>query len=78
MRESGHDYPDCKHRLLTREQEIDLARRIKAGGPDGLAARNELVESNLRLVILIAKQYRGRGMVRSDVIQEGMKGLIRA
>ena len=91
-------------KLLTAEQEVDLAKRIEAGllrrgeaaptrgteldaaaGPtwhdrraEGRAAKNHLLEANLRLVVSIAKRYTGRGMAFLDLIQEGNLGLIRA
>jgi len=67
-----------KDNLLTREGEVMLAKRVLKGGPDGDRARNEMVESNLRLVISIAKRYRGRGMDFMALIQEGNIGLMRA
>lgn len=62
-------------RLLDAAEERDLGRRVRAG--DG-KARRRLIESNLRLVISIAKKYRGRGVPFEDLIQEGNAGLIRA
>src|SRR4028119_1620243 len=62
-------------RLLDAHEEKDLSRRAHAG--DG-RARQRLIESNLRLVISIAKKYRGRGVPFEDLIQEGNAGLIRA
>ena len=62
-------------RLLDAAEERDLGRRARAG--DG-KARKRLIKSNLRLVISIAKKYRGRGVPFEDLIQEGNAGLIRA
>ena len=64
--------------LLTPEEEIDLALKIQAGGPDGEKAKKRLSEANLRLVVSIAKRYVGRGMQFLDLIQEGNLGLIKA
>jgi RNA polymerase primary sigma factor len=62
-------------RLLDAQEEKDLSRSAHAG--DG-RARQRLIECNLRLVISIAKKYRGRGVPFEDLIQEGNAGLIRA
>ncbi len=95
-----------KTKLLTAEQEVDLAKRIEAGlfaeermtraaesgetldaqlradlrtiVVEGRAAKNHLLEANLRLVVSIAKRYTGRGLAFLDLIQEGNLGLIRA
>jgi RNA polymerase primary sigma factor len=62
-------------RLLGAHEERDLSRHAHAGDSE---ARRRLIESNLRLVISIAKKYRGRGVPFEDLIQEGNAGLIRA
>ncbi len=61
--------------LLTYEQELELATEILAGSEE---AKQRLTESNLRLVVSIAKKYVGRGMLFLDLIQEGNMGLIKA
>src|SRR5438270_5574158 len=64
-----------RHPLLTREQEMELAQRIERGD---LAAKEELVNSNLRLVISNARKFQGHDLPLLDLIQEGILGLIRA
>ena len=61
--------------LLTYDEELDLAKRILDGDEE---AKQKLTESNLRLVVSIAKKYVGRGMLFLDLIQEGNMGLIKA
>src|SRR5215210_1854145 len=61
--------------LLTSQQEVDLAARIERGD---MAAKQHMIEANLRLVVSIAKGYMGRGLGFLDLIQEGSLGLIRA
>jgi RNA polymerase primary sigma factor len=64
-----------KVRLLTAAEEVELAQRIERGD---LAAKEKMVESNLRLVVSIAKNYRNQGLPFLDLIQEGTLGLVRA
>jgi RNA polymerase primary sigma factor len=64
-----------KHKLLTAAEEVALAKRIERGDP---VAKRRMIESNLRLVVSIAKGYRGLGVPFLDLIQEGTLGLNRA
>ena len=63
------------HPLLTAAEEIELAKRIERGD---LAAKERLINSNLRLVVSQARRYQGHGLPMEDLLQEGMFGLIRA
>src|SRR3954447_843027 len=69
LREAG------RHPLLTAAQEVELAKRIEDA--DALA-KQRMIQSNLRLVVSIAKNYRNQGLPFLDLIQEGTLGLIRA
>jgi RNA polymerase primary sigma factor len=64
-----------KYPLLTAAEEVDLAKRIERGD---IAAKERMINSNLRLVVSVAKKYQGQGLPLGDLIQEGMLGLIRA
>src|SRR6266576_1103463 len=69
LREAG------RHPLLTAPQEVELAKRIERGD---MGAKSHMIQSNLRLVVSIAKNYRNQGLPFLDLIQEGTLGLIRA
>ena len=69
LREAG------RHHLLTAAQEVELAKRIERGD---MSAKQRMIQSNLRLVVSIAKNYRNQGLPFLDLIQEGTLGLIRA
>jgi RNA polymerase primary sigma factor len=69
LREAG------RHALLTAPQEVELAKAIERGD---MAAKQRMIQSNLRLVVSIAKNYRNQGLPFLDLIQEGTLGLIRA
>ena len=69
LRETG------RHPLLTAAQEVELAKKIERGD---MQAKQRMIQSNLRLVVSIAKNYRNQGLPFLDLIQEGTLGLIRA
>src|SRR4051794_27179497 len=69
------EMPRTDDRLLTAAEEIGLAKRIERGD---LAAKQEMIERNLRLVYWLAQRYRGRGAPYDDLVQEGTIGLVRA
>ncbi len=64
-----------RYPLLTADEEVELAKRVERGD---LAAKEKMINSNLRLVVSIAKRYQGHGLSLLDLIQEGVLGLIRA
>lgn len=64
--------------LLTPEEEISLAEKIRDGGSQGEAARHRMIRSNLRLVIALSKRYAHMGLSFSDLVAEGNIGLMRA
>jgi RNA polymerase primary sigma factor len=64
-----------RYQLLTADQEVELSKRIEQGD---LAAKERMINSNLRLVVSIAKKYQGQELSLLDLIQEGIFGLIRA
>ncbi len=64
-----------RYPLLTAAEEVELAKRVERGDP---LAKDRMINSNLRLVVSIAKRYQGHGLSLLDLIQEGVIGLIRA
>jgi RNA polymerase primary sigma factor len=72
---AGYLVKISRDKLLTHGEELDLSRRAKAGDA---RARQRLIEKNLRLVVSVAKKYRGYGLPFEDLIQEGNIGLMKA
>ncbi len=64
--------------LISIDEEIELAQKIRKGGPEGEKAKEKLVTSNLRFVVSVAKQYQHQGLSLTDLIDEGNIGLIKA
>lgn len=64
--------------LISIDEEIDLAQKIRKGGTEGARAKEKLVTANLRFVVSVAKQYQHQGLSLTDLIDEGNIGLIKA
>jgi len=64
--------------LITVEEEVELAGKIRKGGPEGRRALEKLTRANLRFVVSVAKQYQNQGLSLPDLINEGNLGLIKA
>ena len=64
--------------LISIDEEIELAQKIRKGGPEGERAKEKLVTANLRFVVSVAKQYQHQGLTLTDLIDEGNIGLIKA
>ena len=64
--------------LISIDEEIELAQKIRKGGPEGERAKDKLVTANLRIVVSVAKQYQHQGLTLTDLIDEGNIGLIKA
>lgn len=64
--------------MITVEEEIELAQKIKKGGREGERAKDKLVKANLRFVVSVAKQYQHQGLGLTDLIDEGNIGLVKA
>ncbi len=67
-----------REELITVEEEVELAQKIRKGGPDGREALEKLTKANLRFVVSVAKQYQNQGLSLPDLINEGNLGLIKA
>ncbi len=68
-----------RKKMLTKSEEVELGRKIQEGSPrEREAAKRELIQANLRLVVSIAKKYIGQGILFMDLVQEGSLGLIKA
>ena len=64
-----------RYPLLTAAEEVELSQRVERGD---IEAKERMINSNLRLVVSVARKYQGQGLPLGDLIQEGMLGLIRA
>ena len=67
-----------REELITVEEEVELAAKIRKGGPEGRRALEKLTRANLRFVVSVAKQYQNQGLSLPDLINEGNLGLIKA
>lgn len=67
-----------REELITVEEEVELAQKIRKGGKEGRAALEKLTRANLRFVVSVAKQYQNQGLSLPDLINEGNLGLIKA
>lgn len=64
--------------MVSLDEEIELAQKIRKGGPEGERAKDRLVAANLRFVVSVAKQYQHQGLSLTDLIDEGNIGLVKA
>lgn len=64
--------------MINVDEEIELAQKIRKGGPEGERAKEKLVKANLRFVVSVAKQYQHQGLGLTDLIDEGNIGLVKA
>ena len=67
-----------REELITVEEEVELAAKIRKGGVEGRRALEKLTRANLRFVVSVAKQYQNQGLSLPDLINEGNLGLIKA